>query len=76
MTLTPPAQLRGVELAPLTRERWVLAPPWYAIGLAVALGVLAWVFRRYRLGLVPRRRRNGRTRPWEPGTSSFPVVIP
>lgn len=76
MTLTPPAQLRGVELAPLARERWVLAPPWYAIGLLVALAVIVWVFRHYRLGLVPRRLRNGRTRPWEPGSPSFPVVIP
>ncbi len=76
LTLTPPAQLRGVELAPLARERWVLAPPWYAIGLLAALGVVVRVFRRYRLGLVPRRMRNGRTRPFEPGSSSFPVVIP
>jgi hypothetical protein len=79
MTVTPPAELRGVKLEPLSRERWVMATPWYAIVLVAALAVVVWVFRRYRLGLVPRRRRNGRTRPMWPGadpSSPFPVVIP
>ncbi|HEY0119159.1 MAG TPA: hypothetical protein VGC04_10290 [Cellulomonas sp.] len=76
MTITPPETFRGVKLAPLARERWVFAPPWYLLGLVVALGVVVWVFRHYRLGLVPRRSRQGRTRRPEPGSSPYPVVIP
>jgi hypothetical protein len=75
LTMTPPSEFRGVQLAPLERDRWVMAPPWYLITLVVALGIVVWVFRHYRLGLVPRRRGNGPTRPLEPGPP-FPVVIP
>lgn len=54
MKLTPPAQIGGVAINPLTRDRWVFAPPWFvAVALVVGAAVLAawrWSSR------VPRAR--------------------
>lgn len=42
MTLTPPEEVGGVEVSPVTRDRWVLATPWFLLGLvAVAIGGVA-----------------------------------
>lgn len=54
VTVTPPATLRGVTLQPLSRDRWLLVPPWYLLALVAAVGALWWVLRHYRLVLAPR----------------------
>lgn len=44
MTLTPPSQIDGTAVGPVSRDRWMLAPPWFAISALalVAGGVAAW----------------------------------
>jgi len=42
MKLTPPAQIGGVAIDPLTRDRWVFAPPWFVVvALVLSAGILA-----------------------------------
>jgi len=36
-TLTPPERIDGVKLGPVTRDRWLFAPPWFVL-VALALG--------------------------------------
>jgi hypothetical protein len=40
MSLTPPAEIDGVALEPLVRDRWFFAPPWFVVA-ALALGAAA-----------------------------------
>jgi len=54
VTVAPPATLRGVTLQPLSRDRWLLVPPWYLLALVAAAGALWWALRHYRLVLAPR----------------------
>ena len=62
VTVTPPATLRGVALQPLTRDRWLLVPPWYLVALLATVGLLWWVLRHYRLVLAPRATGSPRHR--------------
>lgn len=62
VTVTPPATLRGVALQPLTRDRWLLVPPWYLVALLAAVGLLWWVLRHYRLVLALRATGSPRHR--------------
>lgn len=50
MTLTPPETVDGVALEPLTRETFVVLPPWFLIVLALAGGVASVVVRLVRAG--------------------------
>lgn len=77
MTVTPPSAIDGVELAPLARERWVVAPPWYLLVLVVAVVAVVRVLRRYRLAMVPRRPR-GQSRTTYPALppTTGPAVTP
>lgn len=63
VTVTPPATLGGVTLQPLTRDRWLVVPPWYLVGVVVLGAVALVVLRRYRLVLAPRPGRRRRTQP-------------
>lgn len=45
MTLTPPATVAGVELQPLTRDVFVVLPPWFLLAL-IAIGGVAYVIVR------------------------------
>ena len=40
MLLTPPAEIDGVALEPLVRDRWFFAPPWFVVAV-LALGAAA-----------------------------------
>jgi hypothetical protein len=44
LTLRPPARVDGVDVAPMTRDRYVLVPPWFSLALAALLlaGGAAW----------------------------------
>lgn len=76
VTVTPPSTLGGVELTPLARERWLVAPPWYLVVLVVAVVAVVWVFRHYRLAMVPRRPR-GQSRTAYPALpAGGPAVTP
>ena len=75
VTVTPPATMSGVTLSPLTRDTWVVVPPWYLLVLVVAAVTLTWVLRHYRLVLAPRRGRRRRGRRRTPGPS-IPGVPP
>ena len=65
LIVTPPETVGGVQLTPLGRYHWVVVPPWYLAALVVAVVAVVWVFRRYRLVLVPRRPR-GQSRTMHP----------
>lgn len=44
LTLRPPAQVDGADVGPITRDRWVVLPPWFALGIGAVLvaGGLVW----------------------------------
>ncbi|WP_394554323.1 hypothetical protein ACDF64_06890 [Agromyces sp. MMS24-JH15] len=52
VTLTPPTEIEGTELTPLTRETTVFAFPW-AVGLVAALGIAAAMLARVVRGRRP-----------------------
>lgn len=49
-TVTPPAKVADVELAPVTRDTWTVLPSWYAVGVLAAAGIstAAWAYFRRR----------------------------
>ncbi len=48
MTLTPPETVEGVELQPLTRDAFVVLPPWFLLALLAIAGVVYAVVRIIR----------------------------
>ncbi|WP_395244605.1 hypothetical protein ACGGZK_02055 [Agromyces sp. MMS24-K17] len=44
--LTPPETIGGVEQKPVRRDAWTLAVPWLLVGVLVAVGGSAGLFRR------------------------------
>ncbi|GAA2223922.1 hypothetical protein N1031_00705 [Herbiconiux moechotypicola] len=52
-TLTPPAEVEGVALEPLTRDTIVFLPPWFLLGVAALCGV-GYVFVRVVRARYPR----------------------
>jgi hypothetical protein len=60
MTVSPPADVLGVQVTPLDRARWVFVPPWYAIGLLVLVVGAVVLLRRYPVRRRPRARRRAR----------------
>ncbi|TAJ46794.1 MAG: hypothetical protein EPO52_14725 [Herbiconiux sp.] len=52
MTLTPPTTVAGEELQPLTRDAFVVLPPWFLLALLAIGGVAYAVVRIVRAGSV------------------------
>ncbi len=59
VTLTPPEEINGVALAPITRNATVVVAPLFSITLLGAIGTLGalawWALRRRGFGLGLRR---------------------
>lgn len=46
LTLRPPAQVDGVDAAPIGRDQWVVVPPWFTLGAGALLVAGGLVWRR------------------------------
>ncbi|MGD8195923.1 hypothetical protein ACEXQB_015645 [Herbiconiux sp. P18] len=54
MTLTPPETVDGVTLTPLTRDAFVVLPPWFLLALGALAGLAYAVVRLVRSGSAAR----------------------
>lgn len=54
-TLTPPAEVGGTPVDPISRDSTVMVPPWFSIALASGIAVLSrfgwWAYSPRGLGL-------------------------
>jgi hypothetical protein len=69
-TFTPPASVDGVALEPMTRDAFVILPPWFLIGLIVVGGVVYAVVRIRRASAPLIAAATGATNGVAPGVDA------